>query len=257
MTRKAPQPYQGTTPGKETHSWSPQMTQEAKFTGRNYFRTLIVLCALVSCLIGSQLLSISRCAGNCILEHASPIVPSVPVETAAPFEKADNPLKWYIAIGFGQNRCVGSISPFASPQTNRSDPAELLQRIGDKFKSRGDGIATFDKHYTISLKLSEAEVQNHLDTVCALLKVPGARGFISYWPGEGGSLKYSNYVGAFDDDTLVMISKLAGVLQILPTLASGDRESWVKEIGADAKGGNDPGQAIREKVGHAAAWLRS
>ncbi|KAF4807301.1 hypothetical protein CGCSCA5_v013526 [Colletotrichum siamense] len=257
MTRKAPQPYQGATPGKETHTWSPQMTQDAKFTGRNYFRTLIVLCALVSCLIGSQLFSISRCAGNCILEHASPIVPSMPVETAAPFEKADEPLKWYIAIGFGQNRCVGSISPFASPQTNRSDPAELLERIGDKFKPRGDGTATFDKHYTISLKLSETEVQNHLDTVCALLKVPGARGFISYWPGEGGSLKYSNYVGAFDDDTLVMISKLAGVLEILPTLASGDRESWVKEIGADAEEGNDLSQAIREKVGHAAAWLRS
>ncbi|EQB59234.1 hypothetical protein CGLO_00406 [Colletotrichum gloeosporioides Cg-14] len=257
MTRKTPQPYQGTAPGKETYTWSPQITQDAKLTGRNHFRTLIVLCALASCLIGSQLLSFTRCAGNCILEHASPIISSTPVETAAPFEKADNPLKWYIAIGFGQNRCVGSISPFASPQTNRSDPAELLQRIGDKFKPRGDGITTFDKHYTISLKLSEAEVQNHLDTVCTLLKVPGARGFISYWPGEGGSLKYSNYVGAFDDETLVMISKLSGVLEILPTLASADRESWVKEIGADVEEGNDLGQAIREKFGHAAAWLRS
>ncbi|KAK2770729.1 hypothetical protein CKAH01_04236 [Colletotrichum kahawae] len=257
MTRKAPQPYQGATAGRETYNWSPQITHDAKVTGRNYFRTLIVLCALASCLIGSQLLSISRCAGRCILEHASPIIPSVPVETAAPFEKANDPLKWYIAIGLGQNRCVGSISPFASPQTNRSDPAELLQRIGGKFKPRGDGIVTFDKHYTISLKLSEAEVQNHLDTVCTLLKVPGARGFISYWPGEGGSLKYSNYVGAFDDDTLVMISKLAGVLEILPTLASGDRESWVKEIGADVEESSGLGKAMKEKFGHAAAWLRS
>ncbi|KAF9873506.1 hypothetical protein CkaCkLH20_08965 [Colletotrichum karsti] len=158
MTRKALQPYQETVVRRQT---SPG---------------LIVLCALVLFLISSQLVLLSKCAAGAVKNCGSDSPSPVP-DAEKPVLRVVTPSSWYIDTGFRQNRCVGSKSPFTEPRANLSDPNTLRARIGDKFKTPGREEITFDKHYTVSLKLSEGDVQNHLDTVCTLLKIPGARGF--------------------------------------------------------------------------------